>query len=374
MKLKIVCLSSFLNHARHRKRINAFYDLGASVKILAFERVFYPAKALRNKHISLGKIQHGNYFSRLKHILSAVLKVRSEIKESDILYVFDFDMMLLGLLASFGLRTKIICEVGDVHNILLAKGLVPAVLRIIEKIIIRKIDLLVVTSEAYVNGYYKGILGITRLNYFVLENKVDSNQMGRVTKEPAIKNDSIVIGYFGGLQCADSWKVLKHVVKESKGKILLYVRGLSYAFQSDLEKDAASINGIEYGGPYVNPDELPEIYNKVDVVWAAHHHGKANILWARANRFYESCYFRKPMIAQLDTEDGRIVDGLNIGVCIDLEKISESVEKILNIAHADFSKWHDNLSLLPEKVYTYSNEYRKLFKEVGIKIMDKGSI
>lgn len=346
--------------------MNAFYKMGARVKILAFERDFYPAKALRNKHISLGKIQHGKYFNRLKHILSAVLKVRSEIKDSDILYIFDLDMMILGLLASFGLRTKIVCEIGDVHNILLAKGAVPAILRTIEKITLRKIDLLVVTSEAYVNGYYKGILGIKHLNYFVFENKVDSRQVRKITGKPGIKDAPLVVGYFGGLQCADSWKALKHVVKESKGKIVLYVRGLSYAFQKEMEKDAASMNGIEYGGPYVNPDELAEIYNKVDVVWVAHHHGKANILWARANRFYESCYFQKPMIAQQNTEDGRIVDELNIGFCIDLENIPKSAEKVLNMTYADFRTWHDNLSSLPEKIYTYSDEYSRLLKKVGI--------
>jgi len=364
--MKIVFLSSFVNHARHRKRINAFYDLGAKVKILAFERDFYPAKALRNQYFSLGKIQNGKYVSRLKYIFSAVLKLRSEIKDSDILYIFDFDMALVGLLASIGLRVRLIYEIGDIHNIFLGKGFISRILRTIEKIVIRKIDLLVVTSEAFIHGYYIDILGVKDFRYFVLENKVDANQVQKVIVKPRLNNKPIVIGYFGGLHCTDSWNALKRIVKKSNGKIVLYVRGLSYTFQKGLEKDAASMNGIEYGGPYVNPDELPDIYNKVDVVWVAHHHGKANILWARANRFYESCFFQKPMIAQFNTEDGRVVEAHDIGVCIDLNNISKSVDQVLNITLGELNKWYENIKKLPLNIYVYTDEHKKILKETGV--------
>lgn len=363
--MKITFLSSFANHARHRKRLRAFHEIGAETSMLAFERDFYPAAGLP-PYRSLGKIQQGRYLTRLIHILSAVPKVRSVIKNSDILYMFDFDMLLLGMLASAGLNIKKVFEIGDIHNIFATRGIISKLFQIVEKFLAPRTDLLVVTSQAYINGYYAGILRIKKMNCFVLENKVDAHQLRKIISKPATRNHQLIIGFFGGLQCVKSWNVLTDVVKKSNGKIRVYVRGLSYVFQKELEKKADLMPDIEYGGPYKNPDELPELYHQVDLVWIAHHHGATNVLWARANRFYESCFFRKPMIAQRDTEDGRVVEAFNIGVCIDLNDMRKSIDSILNIRDSEINKWHENIKKLPVKVYTYTDEHEKLLRKLGV--------
>ena len=64
---------------------------------------------------------------------------------------------------------------------------------------------------------------------------------------------------------------------------------------------------VTYRGPFVSPDELPEMYAGVDLVWGAYLHGESNARWARSNRYFEAGYFGKPIFAQKGTREGDAV-------------------------------------------------------------------
>jgi len=364
--MKIVFLSSFINHARHYKRVAALKYLGIETKVLAFERDAYPGKGIPGGYISLGKIEHGKFLKRLIPIIKAVQVVYSEIKDADVIYAFDYDMAFLGIIASKRLRHKprLVYEVGDIHEILLGKNLIHRSLRNLDKFIMNKTHLLVVTSEAFVTGYFKGILGLNNFRYFVLENKLAINQLLKIETTKLEQNKKkIRIGYFGKLNCNESWEIIKQIVQSSEGKIEVYVRGESKGVES-FEPDVKEINGITYEGTYISPDDLPKIYGKVDIVWGAARRERLNSLWARRCRFYESCFFQKPIIAFWDSEDGRIVEELKIGVCVDFNDIPRTINRVLSITCEDISMWHHNIENLPKKIFVYTDDHERLIKEI----------
>ena len=123
---------------------------------------------------------------------------------------------------------------------------------------------------------------------------------------------------------------------------------------------------IDYDGPYIAPDDFPDMYRQVDVVWIAHYMGRSSTLWNRANRFYEACFFKKPMFAQIGTQDGQVVETLGIGVCIDLRDINGTVDRILNVSEVEFSQWQQNVAHLPTDIYTYTDEHEKIVNYLNI--------
>jgi succinoglycan biosynthesis protein ExoL len=365
--MKITFLLPVLSQARYHKRIIALDKLGIQPNILAFEREYYPGKPWPGGYRSLGHLQHGHYYKRLVPFVKALLTVRSAAKESDVIYAFGLDILLLGWLASRTLdkRPKIIYEVGDIRAVLIGRSLLSRGLRWLERYLLRSVDVLVTTSEAFITGYFQGVQGLTDLCYQVIENKLDGDVLPQPKGLTAHNGWSEIlrIGCFGLIRCHRSWEVLKRAVERGNGRVQVYVRGVSMGLEN-LEEEAQRLPYIEYGGPYVVPDDLPAMYGQVDMVWAAHHHGETNFRWARANRFYEACYFKRPLFGQVGTLDGQIIEEWGLGACVDLLDVEGAVDRILRISEVELAQWRKNVAQLPKEVYIYTGEHERLIEAI----------
>jgi len=368
--MKITYLLPVASHVRYHKRVSALQALGCEAKILAFERDYYPGKPWPDGYLSLGKIQNENYCRRPAPFAKALPIVLKEAEESDVIYAFGLDTLFLAWLASrfSSKHQKIIYEVGDIRAVLLGKSLLARSLRRLERFLLRHVHILVVTSEAFISGYFHGIQGLMTLRYQVIENKLDESAFP-TSPSPIDYNKEdggLRIGYFGLIRCCRSWQILKRVVNAGSGQAQLYLRGISMGEQ-DLDEEARIDPQIDYGGPYVVPDDLPSMYGQVDMVWACYPYqgdGLGNWRWARTNRFYEACRFQRPMFAQKGTEDGRLAETLGLGVSLDLGDVEGTVDRILQIKHTDIDRWRQNMAALPKEVYTLSNEHKKLIRAI----------
>ncbi len=362
--MNILYILPVASDARFTKRINALNELGTKSTILAFDRDYYPGKKFDCGYESLGRIQHRRYFRRIIPLVRAFFKIRKRIKYTDVVYTFGLDLLGIGWLSRVcqNKYPKIVYEVGDIRDVLLGRGLFAKCLRWLERFLLKRIDLLVVTSEAYVKGYYAEIQGLHTIKYHIIENKMDGNGISRcVDQRKNEKTNVIRIGYFGVIRCRRSWEILKKAVRMGKGGIRLYVRGIAMGIENfDREADATPY--VTYDGSYVCPDDLVDMYRHIDVSWVAHHHGKSNLLWSRGNRFYEACFFNKPMIAQYETEDAKIVSELEIGLCIDLNDVDGTIDRILRITKSDIEQWEKKLDNVTEDIYLYTDEHRALIE------------
>ncbi len=158
--LHIIFLTSSIHYPFYRNRLISFNKIGLSFEVLGFERELkYPSTDLPIQYEKLGNIDQGNYMKRLMHIISAIPKIRKRVKNADVIYAFGLDMALASLVSvSFLTKCpKLVYEVHDIREILTRDNITGIVARYIDKLVVRKTDILVVTSIAYVTNYFKNV-------------------------------------------------------------------------------------------------------------------------------------------------------------------------------------------------------------------------
>jgi succinoglycan biosynthesis protein ExoL len=364
--VRTVCLLPVATDARIHRRLAALARLGLEPTVLAFDRPYYPGKPLPGGYQSLGRIEHGRYGSRIKSLLAALPAVRAASAEADVVYAFSLDLLAIAWLATrrFRNRPRLVYEVADIHPTLVGGSLGARAMRAIERKLLRDTSLLVVTSEAFISGFYRGLQNLSDLKYQLIENKPDLETLSAQAPSVRPSDGTLTIGYFGVIRCERSWQALQRLAVRGGGRIRVYLRGVPLNIR-DFEAEARACPWIEYGGPYVAPDDLPAMYDSVDVVWAAHRVDHDNsLLWNRTNRFYESCAFQKPMIGQIGTQDGTFVLDRDLGPGIDLMDPEQAIERILNITSEDVQRWQANVSHLPPSVYRENGEHEQLTMQI----------
>ena len=125
----------------------------------------------------------------------------------------------------------------------------------------------------------------------------------------------------------------------------------------------SELSNIDYRGQYKSPDDLPSLYNDVDMVWACYQPLKSDdygYLWARTNRFYQGCLFRRPFFSRSGCMDGDAVIERGIGKIIAEEDVEKTVDDIISITAQDVEMWSQNMLTVPENVYAYTNEVAEL--------------
>ncbi len=363
--MKIAFLLPVVSQVRYQKRVMSLERLGVEPKILSFERKYYQGVPWPQGYISLGRIQHGHYWRRLPRIIMAIPIVRRTAADADVLYAFGLDTLLLAHLAIIFTRQKpkVVYEVGDIRSILVKKNFLGRSLRAVERFLVRRSSLIVVTSHAYINEYFLKIQRLEGVRYHVIENKLTNFNDLPITLDSSLDkrdHDEIRIGYFGLIRCRRSWEVLKKIALRGNGKFRVVIRGILSESLMDLHSEMTQTRFVEFGGPYISPDDLPAMYGSIDLAWIAHFANETNIKWSRVNRFYEACYFYRPMIAQTGTQDGFVVEERGLGLCIDLQNKEKAIQNVLEIDKSDIEKWRENIFRLPRNVCVYTDEHEKL--------------
>lgn len=367
--MKFTFLLSSSVHVRFIKRVEVIKKFGVDVDVFAFHRKnSFSGKRVNFELKSLGVIGHNSYMKRALQIIKSINKIRQAVKKTDVIYTFGLDMLVFGWLSqilSFNKTAHLVYEVGDIREILIGKKKINKIARALEKYLLKNVSVVVVTSNAFATEYFSKIQKSNKPKYHVIENKLDLDfmQTSNSFEKAQTKNSILTIGYFGVLRCDRTWVILKQLAEKGKGKIKIIIRGIPGVKHEHHLKDIENIDEIEYGGSYVVPDDLPEMYGNVDIVWASYPYQGSKVgnwSWAKTIRFYESCYYKVPVFVQKGSEDCKTVEKYGIGICLDLEKPDETEEYILNIAEKNIMEWRKNISKLPEDIYLYSNEHEKL--------------
>ncbi len=342
---------------------------GIESTVAAFERDYHGGRMPSCSVTRLGKIKRNAYFQRLPQLIAACLKVRKAARGSDIIYAFGLDMAILALCASAFRRQRVVLEVGDLTSVQIRAGVVGKAFRRFDAFVTGRCGLLVTTTEQFLNRYYRDWLGV-RTDGIVLENKVEEEFADSVCRPPKPANSGgtplvdrpLRIGWFGLLRCPWTWNVLKSLAQRHPGKFEVVVAGFPLA-PSDLHEQCRGLTNVNYLGEYRSPGGLAELYAQVDVVWACSHpRGDADFMhmWARTNRFYESCLFARPLICRAGTADGDVVSATGIGTCIAGPDEGAALEHMTALTPALVQKWAAASLGLPKSVYSYTAEGNRL--------------
>ena len=159
------------------KRVQQFMDFGYSVTVFGFRRERYNTDYQPPwPNVPLGFTTDARYWHRLSALLHAIPTLfanRRTLARASIFYARNIDQLLLALLGrliAFS-RAPIAYEVLDIPPILMRRGLVPTFLRAIERLCLRRVSLLVLSSPGFHRNYFSAVQKYAGA-WFLLENKL----------------------------------------------------------------------------------------------------------------------------------------------------------------------------------------------------------
>lgn len=321
-------------------------------------------------HVELGVTEDMSYARRLAALAGAVptlLRNRARLRAGRAIYARNLDMCLLALAARLvaGRRLPVVYEVLDVHRLMTGPGIAGAVLRWCERRLLRRVDLLVVSSPGYMENYFEPMQGY-RGDWFLLENKVFLG--GRAppappARPPAPADGRWRIGWFGSLRCEDSLRLLVSIADRlgDRVEIVLYGGYPASLGRRGLEAAIAGRPNIRHGGEYRNPDDLAAIYGEVDLYWGLDFHEKgANSLWLLPNRLYEGGLCGVVAIAAEGTETGRRVAADGLGFVVEAP-YDEAVARLLSgLTRERYEEMRANVLAAPRARFVETDDSRRL--------------
>ena len=359
--MKIAFLLPVKGQPRHYKRIRGLQDLGNAATAYYFNRPYFEGHEPPCPYECIGNFRHRKYLKRLFQICFSSVNMKQKLKDVDVIYAFGLDMALLSLTSKLFQKPQLIYEIGDLRPIQFERTIKGRIVRFLDGIVCKLADEVVVTAEGFAK-FLQFHHKISADKIRIIENKLDLPASKRLQPKIHQPNRPVTIGYFGLLRCSKTWEALKCLSKNEDIDIQVYIRG--YALGMNIEQEANQNPRIYYGGEYIAPDELGSLYEKVDIVWGCfpfpenHHHESWK--WARTNRFYESCYFRRPIITLKNTDESNIVEKLGIGVSIDLIDPENAADELVN-SLPKLLAMEKTLAALPDHICMTTDEHKNLY-------------
>jgi succinoglycan biosynthesis protein ExoL len=374
MENKILFASSTIGAPIFSKRISMIKKAGYYVDAITFDRKEHKGRVPDCEINTLAEIEDGKYVKRFFIMLMVIKKIREKIRKTDLIYAAGGDIALIIHIANFGLKRKVIMEVSDIREIQTDDTYKGDVYRIIDKIIAKKSSAIIATAPGFINEYYKKWLNVKKKS-LIIENKLDYEIKGikfcedYKRGEDLLLRKKIKIGYFGILRCKKTLEILHTIAETNKDNIEIVIAGTPTAIVGYMQNIKIS-NNLKYLGPFKSPDDLPCLYNQIDLVWACYPFPEKkswNWRWARTNRYYECCYFKKPMIVLEESGDADDVRMYDIGKIIYNDDVRHIVKQINEITINDIIKWESNMKKLRKDIYLYTDEgdrLKKIIKEL----------
>lgn len=278
------------------------------------------------RNIHLGTVENERIGRRLLVLARALLVIARNggpLRRADVAMARNFDMALLAVIGRVLVgrpRLPVIYECLDIHGSFTAPGRKGRMFRAIERWLLRRTALLVVSSPGFVREYFQPVQhwhGPTAL----LENKIwfGAERPARpVASREHRREGPIVVGWVGSLRCDPSLRILLDAARLRPDTLRIEMHGNVHRHVvPDFEARIAALPNVSYHGPYRYPDGLGEVYSRCDLVWSQDlWQSGANSDWLLPNRVYEASYFGCLSIAVAGTQTARKVEDDGLGYVV----------------------------------------------------------
>jgi succinoglycan biosynthesis protein ExoL len=323
---KIIFLAPDLGDVSTGKRVKALLSNGFDVLVFSFRRDGWYNKDYTPPcpTVDLGTTYNSRYLNRITSLLKAMGTLysnRGRIADASAIYSRNIDQLVLALFCRlFIVRAPIVYEVLDIVPVFIGNSLKSRLFRSLERTMLRSVSLLLTSSAPYVTQFYQPVMKYAGA-WGLVENKLGRDALPLVGhrcsaetgREPLAGFDWIV-GYFGTIKGMTTFNLIRDLaVRLPRVKFLLH--GIVTSVDPcEFENTLRECPNLEFGGAYVNPDDLPTLYARVDMTWALDlANVNANSLWCMACRFYESGAFGIPLLAVREQHVGQEIDRLDMG-------------------------------------------------------------
>lgn len=363
-KNTLLCILPTIGDTKDSKRIELLKDAGFDVIVAAYDRGSYISRLPDVEINVLGKIVDGKYFNRVVVYLKSFYKLRKLISKSDAIYAISPDIAFIASLCNFRLHKPLITDVADIREIEVSKSIGGFIVRRMDRFIAKRSSMVVVTSQAFIDKFYHDVLKVNIESFYLLENKVDYDLVfDKNTSVLHNNNSKIRIGYFGVLR--DNWTIelFLELLRQFPDRFEILTAGIDSITKYNLSELACNVNGFNYLGAYRSPDDLEKLYKNIDMMAIFYPDNKNDVNWfnakriCRSNRFYEACFFKKPILAFDFCADGYEIEKFNIGFTLSDYNIDDAIKHILLKATTDNIKfWTGKMNDLTENTYRFTDE------------------
>jgi succinoglycan biosynthesis protein ExoL len=355
-------------------RARQFLDNGYDVTVFGFRRERYNmAYQPEWPHVPLGVTADGKYWQRRRALLGALPALfarRDTLRRATVFYARNIDQLLLAFLARLIVRSRapIAYEVLDIPPILFRRGLGALLLRVVERLCLRRTRVLVLSSPGFHRGYYAAIQKY-RGAWFLLENKLHPSVAAlsaRVSTTDRCddegRNRPWVVGYFGLIRGEETFDLMTRLADRLKDRVIFRFRGvLTTVDQAKFDATIRRRENMVYGGAYRPYHDLEELYRGVDFAWALDlEHTDHNSRWLLPCRFYEAGYFGVPCLAVHGFEVGSLLERHRIGWTFDAPLEDTLVRFFRTVTRSDYDRIRGRLRSVPTDTFVASDDIARL--------------
>jgi succinoglycan biosynthesis protein ExoL len=316
IKPKIVFILESISQPRCIKRINSFISQGFDVDVYGIDRGKYNENAtISGIEINIiGKQTDGeDYFNKLINNNRAVKNIlKSYISQETVFYVFGFALTLS--LKINGCKNYVY-EISDILYGYKKFNLIRPFFKIIDKLLIKKSLITVLTSEGFANFLFDDnwpnniIIQPNRLNVYF-------RNIQRSYKPFEFDTRGYRFAYVGAFRYPNTIFRFAQIIGEHFPQNEFHFYGDSKLTEHVIRL-SKKYDNVKYFGSFKNPDDLESIYNNFDIIVACYDIQSLNERIAEPNKLYEALFFNKPIIVSKNTFLSEKVNKLNCGFAID---------------------------------------------------------
>ena len=342
-----------------RRRVEAFQSDGLDIVGYMMRRR-NPGE-LGWTNVDLGETRDGAFLHRLRSIFSGAsvaAKDAKRLRSVDLIYARNLDMLALAFLAKrkLKLKTPVIYESLDVHRLLSRTDFIGGLMRQLEGRLLRRCAGLVVSSPGFLDHHFRRYYA-HEIRAFIVENRLvaGADYGPRPTPVAATLDRPLQLGWVGILRCKRSLDLLARVADALGDKVHVHLHGLPARNEiSVFEPIIDARPNMTYHGRYRSPEDLAEIYDTLDVVWAGDFmEAGQNSVWLLPNRIYEGGYFGVPSIAPMGTQTALWIDDKSGGFSVaePLESNLPDLIQTLTENRASIAQYRESLLSLSDDVF-----------------------
>lgn len=323
--MKIVFIINSISAQRCIKRIEEFIANGYEVDVYGFSRNMDIHIKYENFIINqIGSFNNNTSFINRMPILMKGIKgvLRKYKKNKDVIfYLFQLDIALVFRLLCNNKRY--FYEESDLMHTYINNSIIKLSLEYIDKRIIKESLISIFTSEGFLNYHYGKEWPD---NVYILPNKLNT-RIEKINSMPkqGIKYDKLKIGFVGFPRYKSVINFIKVYCSNFPNHEFHVFGELTETFKDEFDILSQYKNCFFHGG-FNNPDDLPNIYSKIDLVLSTYDVEFENVRYAEPNKIYEAIYFNTPIIVSkgtfLEDKVNNLGIGFGVNACDESEIIS----------------------------------------------------
>ena len=311
-----------INDPAVSRRVAMLRAAGSEVVVVGFRRDDrVPTEVAGAAVVDLGRTRDNALKQRAMKVIANLLRPSKMLVASagaDVIIGRNLESVLLARRAQRTHRgARLVYECLDIHRTLLGGSLAARAIQRIEASMLGAIDLLIVSSPAFLRDYFAKRPTL-RAPTLLVENKLLLLHSARPARCDPPPGPAWTIGWLGNLRCRQSFAELSALAAKSDGRVRILIAGRpSPAIFDDFEAMVAAAQHCHYMGPYT-ADDLPNLYAQCHFAWGIDYFEEGlNSRWLLPNKLYEAACFGTVPIALADVETGHWLDRQRAGVLLD---------------------------------------------------------